>query len=120
MATPKVERKIHNIDAAGQAVGRLATQIAMLLRGKHKPEFQPHLDLGDIVEVKNIDQLSFTGKKVDQKLYYRHSQHPGGLKVTQMKDLKKNNPADILKRAVREMLPPIKKRPDLMRRLIIR
>ncbi|NTW22148.1 50S ribosomal protein L13 [Candidatus Falkowbacteria bacterium] len=120
MATPKVERKIHNIDATGKAVGRLATQIALLLRGKHKPEFQPHLDLGDIVEVKNIDQLSFTGKKVEQKLYYRHSQHPGGLKVTQMKNLKKDNPADILKRAVREMLPPIKKRPDLMRRLIIR
>lgn len=120
MATPKVERKLHKIDAAGQTVGRLSTRIATILRGKHKPEFQPHLDLGDIVEVTNIADLRFTGKKVEQKKYYRHSQHPGGLKITQLKSLKKDQPAEILKRAVREMLPPIKNRPTLLKRLIIR
>ena len=63
-----MERKIHKIDASGQAVGRIATQIATILRGKHKPEFQPHMDLGDIVEVINVDQLKFSGKKLEQNI----------------------------------------------------
>lgn len=114
------ERKIHHLDADGKSIGRMATQIALLLRGKNKPEYQPHLDRGDIVEIKNITQAAYTGKKVEQKKYFRHSQHPGGLKTTLLKDLSKNDPADVLRRAVREMLPPTKLRPDMMRRLIIR
>lgn len=116
----KLERKIHHLDASGQAVGRLASQIAILLRGKNKPEYVPHLDQGDIVDVKNITELVFSGKKVEQKKYFRHSQQPGGLKTTMLKDLVKDNPAEVLQRAVREMLPPTKLRPGMLRRLIIR
>ncbi|MEI7498495.1 MAG: 50S ribosomal protein L13 [Candidatus Falkowbacteria bacterium] len=119
MATPIV-RKLHQIDATDQAVGRLATRIATLLRGKHKTTFQPHIDEGDIVEIKNIAFLKFTGKKLEQKVYHHHSGHPGGLKTTFMKDIQKKDPANILYRAVREMLPPIKARTDLLKRLIIR
>jgi large subunit ribosomal protein L13 len=116
----KLERKIHYFDATDKSIGRMATQIATLLRGKHKPSFQPHLDEGDIVEVKNIAFANFGAKKPDQKKYYRHSQHPGGLKITQLKDLIKSDPGDVLKRAVREMLPATRLRPNMMRRLIIR
>ena len=115
----KVERKLHKIDAANQSVGRLASQIAIILRGKNKPEFQPHLDLGDIVQVSNADKLKFTGKKLEQKKYFRYSGYPGGLKETKMGDLAKNNPAEILRRAVREMLPGNKLRNGMMKRLII-
>ena len=75
-----MERQKHTIDATDRPLGRLATEIATLLRGKHKPEFQPHLDQGDIVEVTNVDKIKFTGKKMEQKKYYRHSGHPGNLK----------------------------------------
>ncbi len=116
----KIERKIHKIDVEGQAVGRVATQIALLLRGKNKPEFEPHIDAGDIVEVVNVDKFKFTGKKIEQKKYYKYSGYPGGLKETKLKDLNEKNPADILRRAVREMLPPVKFRNDMLKRLIIR
>ncbi len=113
----KVERKLHKIDANGQVVGRLATQIATILRGKNKPEFQPHLDMGDIVEVANIDKLKMTEKKLEQKKYFSYSGYPGGLKEKKMKELE---PAEILIRAVREMLPPTKLRKGMMKRLIIK
>jgi len=116
----KAERKLHKIDATDKAVGRLATKIAMLLRGKNKPEYKPNVDLGDIVEVSNIARLKFTGKKLEQKKYYRYSGYQGGLKKTKMDKLYKENPAEILRRAVREMLPPTKLRPGMMKRLIIR
>lgn len=116
----KIERKLHKIDAANQSVGRIGTQIALILRGKTKPEFERHLDCGDVVEVSNIDKLKFTGKKLEQKKYYHYSGYPGGLKETKMKDLAESNPAEILRKAVREMLPPVKFRSDMMKRLIIR
>lgn len=116
----KVERKLHKIDATDQAVGRLATQIALILRGKNKPEYQPHIDMGDIVEVSNISKVKFTGKKLDQKKYYSYSGYPGGLKEKKMKDIAESNPAEILERAVREMLPPTRLRKGMMKRLIIR
>ena len=116
----KIERKLHKIDATDQTVGRSATQIATLLRGKNKPEFEPHIDGGDIVELSNVDKLKFTGKKIDQKKYFRYSGYPGGLKETKMKDLKEENPGEIVWRAVREMLPPVKFRKDMLKRLIIR
>jgi len=75
-----IERKLHKIDASGKAPGRLATQIAIILRGKNKPEFEPHIDAGDIVEISNADELKFTGKKIEQKKYHRYSGYPGGLK----------------------------------------
>lgn len=116
----KVERKLHKFDATGKAVGRLATEIALVLRGKNKPEYEPHIDMGDIAEVSNIDKLKFTGKKLEQKKYYKYSGYPGGLKEKKMSELAETNPAEILRRAVREMLPPTKLRPGMMKRLIIR
>lgn len=114
-----IERKTHTIDASGQSVGRISTKIATLLRGKHKPEYLPHLDLGDIVYVKNVDKLKFTGKKLEQKNYYRFTGYVGNLKTIKMSDLNKNNPGEIIKRAVKQMLPNNKLRNDMMKRLII-
>lgn len=116
----KIERKIHKIDAADQVVGRLATKIALILRGKNKPEFQPHLDLGDIVEVVNAKKMKFTGKKLAQKLFYHHSGYPGGLKAKKLSDIMKVDPGKVLHKAVKEMLPNIKLRPQMMKRLIIK
>jgi len=116
----KIERKLHKIDAEGKAPGRISSEIALLLRGKNKPEFEPHIDGGDVVEVYNVDKMKFTGKKKDQKEYYSYSGYQGGLKTKKMSDLIKNDPGDILKRAVREMLPPVKFRKDMLKRLIIR
>ena len=114
------ERKLHKIDATNQSVGRIATQIATFLRGKNKPEFEPHLDLGDIVEISNVEKLKFTGKKLEQKKYYHYSGYPGGLKETKMSDLAKTDIGEILRRAVREMLPGNKLRKNMMKRLIIK
>ena len=75
-----LDHKWYIIDAEGQVLGRLASQIAQILRGKHKPTFTPHLQSGDFVVVINADKIAVTGKRLDQKVYYRHSQHPGGLK----------------------------------------
>ena len=115
-----IERKLHKLDATGQAVGRLATQIVSLLRGKNKPEFQAHLDLGDIVEVANITKLKFTGKKLGQKQYHHYSGYLGGLKSKKMSEVYDKNPGDVLARAVREMLPDTKLRTGMLRRLIIK
>lgn len=115
-----IERKLYKIDATDQAVGRIATKIATILRGKHKPEYQPNIDLGDIVEVSNIKKLKFSGKKIDQKKYLSYSGYPGGLKSKKMSDIKEKEPSDILYRAVREMLPPTRLRNDMLKRLIIR
>lgn len=115
-----IERKLHQLDAAGESVGRLATKIANLLRGKNKPEYVAHLDLGDIVEVKNISQLKFTGKKLNQKQYHHFSGYLGGLKSKKMSEVYAANPGEVLKRAVREMLPPTKLRPQMLKRLIIK
>ncbi len=116
----KIERKLHQIDATDQTVGRLASKIALILRGKNKPTYEPHLDLGDIVEVKNIDKLKFTGKKLDQKTYHHYSGYQGGLKTKKMSAIYAVNPGEVLQRAVREMLPPTKLRPNMLKRLIIK
>ncbi|MDP2708467.1 MAG: 50S ribosomal protein L13 [bacterium] len=112
----KIERKLHKIDAEGKSAGRLASQIALILRGKNKPEYLPHIDGGDIVQVANIDKLKFTGKKIEQKKYYSYSGYPGGLKTKKIADL---TPARILAKAVRDMLPPTKHRVNMLKRLII-
>lgn len=112
----KVERKTHKIDAKGQAVGRLASRIALILRGKNKVDYLPYLDMGDIVHVNNINQLVYSGKKLSQKKYYSYSGYPGGLKTKKMENL----PApEILKKAVKEMLPKNSHRVNLLKRLII-
>ncbi|MCX6745465.1 MAG: 30S ribosomal protein S9 [Candidatus Parcubacteria bacterium] len=82
---PKIERKTHQIDATNKAVGRIASQIALLLQGKNKPSFTRRLDMGDFVIVSNINKLGFSGKKMEQKLYYRHSHYPGGIKKIPLK-----------------------------------
>lgn len=114
-----MKRTTHTIDAAGRPLGRLASEIALILRGKNKPEYQPHLDCGDAVVVLNAKQVKITGKKMTQKVYYRHTQHPGGLKTTLLKDLKNNNPARLLQMTVKGMLPDNKLRKDMMKRLTI-
>ncbi len=112
-----MERKTHAIDAKNRILGRLATEIAVFLRGKHKKDFVPYKDMGDIVMVKNIEKLKFTGKKMDQKKYYRHSGYLGSLKEITLKDLFKKNPPEVLKKAVYGMLPKNKLRPKQIKRL---
>ncbi|GAX89290.1 50S ribosomal protein L13 [Effusibacillus lacus] len=106
MAKPNaVERKWYIIDAEGKTVGRLATEIASILRGKHKPEFTPHVDTGDFVIVINAEKVVFTGKKLHSKIYRRHSLYPGGLKEISAADMLKNKPERVLFSAVKGMLP---------------
>jgi len=106
MAKPlEVERKWYVIDAAGKTLGRLASEAASILRGKHKPTFTPHVDTGDFVIIINAEQIHLTGKKLQNKMYYRHSQYPGGLKATSAQDMLKNKPERILELAIFGMLP---------------
>jgi large subunit ribosomal protein L13 len=101
----EVDRKWYLVDAKDKVLGRLATQIAMRLRGKHKPIFTPHADTGDFVVVINADKVTLTGKKWDKKIYYRHSGYIGGLKEITAKKLLEKKPRDILRFAVKGMLP---------------
>ncbi|MDD4901156.1 MAG: 50S ribosomal protein L13 [Patescibacteria group bacterium] len=112
----KIERKIHKLDAKGQAVGRLASQIALILRGKNKVDYTPYLDMGDIVQVDNIDKFKFSGKKIEQKKYHSYSGYPGGLKTRKMKNIK---PSQILIKAVKDMLPKNSHRVNMLKRIII-
>ena len=100
-----VERKWYVIAADGVVLGRLASQVALMLRGKHKPTFTPHVDTGDYIIVVNTDKIAMTGRKLDQKIYYHHSGYPGGLKETKYRDLLANKSEFALKKAVRGMLP---------------
>lgn len=115
-----IKREYVKFDAAGKSVGRLATQIALTLRGKHKPSYTPHIDNGDFVVVNHVDQLTFTGKKFEQKKYYSYSGYPGGLKEKGLKKLFQDNPGDVLKRAVYQMLPDNKLRDVMIKRLVIK
>lgn len=112
-----MQRNTHTIDATGKVLGRLATEIAVLLRGKNKPDFAPYKDIGDYVVVNNVEKLKFTGKKIEQKKYYHHSGYLGSLKETPMEKLFKENPSEILKRAVFGMLPKNKLRAKMIKRL---
>ncbi len=100
-----VERQWYVIDAENQVLGRLASQIAAMLRGKHKPTFTPHVDTGDYIIVVNAEKLVLTGKKLDQKMYRHHTGYPGGLKETTYRRLMATKPEFALKEAVRGMLP---------------
>ena len=114
-----IVRKLHKIDASDLAVGRLATNVATILRGKNKPEFQPHLDEGDIVEIYNISKMKFSGKKLEQRQYFHYSGFLGGMKTKKMGEVFATNPGDVLYRAVRQMLPNVRFRDDMLKRLII-
>ena len=101
----EVKKDWYLVDAENKILGRLATQIAMRLRGKHKPIFTPHADTGDFIVVINAEKVSLTGKKWDKKIYYRHSGYIGGLKEISAKKLLEKKPEDVLRFAVRGMLP---------------
>ncbi len=115
-----MQRKIHKIDATGQALGRLAVQIAVILRGKGKANFQRYLDVGDAVEVSGIRGMKFTGKKMKQKKYYKHSGYPGGLRVQTLEENFKKNPSIVLRQAVLGMLPKNRMRAEFIKHLIIK
>ena len=100
-----IERKWYVIDAEGQTLGRLATQVAMILRGKHKPTFTPHVDCGDNVIVINAGKVVLTGKKLEQKKYYRYSGYVGGLKETSARDMLATKPEKVVYEAIKGMMP---------------
>lgn len=118
--TKEIIRKNIEIDATDKAVGRLATEIAIILRGKNKPGFVPHIDSGDFVTVVNSDKLKFTGRKLVQKDYYHHTGYPGGIIRTPMKKVFDNNPAEVIRHAVIGMLPKNRLRDGMMKRLTIK
>jgi len=114
-----MERNNHTIDAANKVLGRLATEIVVLLRGKNKPDFVPYKDMGDFVLIKNIDKIRFTGKKFEKKIYYHHTGYLGGLKEVPLKKLFERSPGQVLKKAVFGMLPKNKLRAKQIKRLKI-
>ena len=106
MANPTdIERKWYVVDATGYTLGRLSSEIAKVLRGKNKPTFTPHVDTGDYVIVTNADQIKVTGKKLDQKIYYHHSEYVGGMKETDLKTMLEKKPERVIELAVKGMLP---------------
>ena len=106
MANPdKIERKWYVVDAEGCTLGRLASEVAKVLRGKNKPEFTPHVDTGDYVIVVNAEKVKVTGKKMDQKIYYNHSDYVGGMRETTLKEMMNKKPEKVIELAVKGMLP---------------
>ncbi|MFN2363296.1 MAG: 50S ribosomal protein L13 [Halarsenatibacteraceae bacterium] len=101
----EINRNWYIVDAADQTLGRLASEVAQLLRGKHKPEFTPHVDTGDYVVVINAEKINLTGNKWDQKVHYSHSNYPGGIKEVSYRELRKKDPEFIVEKAVKGMLP---------------
>jgi large subunit ribosomal protein L13 len=105
-AKPKeIEQRWYLVDAEGQTLGRLATRIADTLRGKRKPEYTPHIDTGDFVVVVNAEKIAVTGKKREDKIYYRHSGYPGGLRQRTLEEELERRPTEVLRKAVKGMLP---------------
>ena len=119
MPDSTIKRRAHTIDATEKPLGRLSVQIANLLRGKLKPDFVPYRDAGDFVIIKNIRKIKFTGKKFEQKKYFRHSGFMGGATETPLKKLFKERPNEVLKKAVWGMLPKNKLRKEMIKRLKI-
>ena len=106
MASPAtIERKWYVVDATGYTLGRLASEVAKVLRGKNKPIFTPHMDCGDYVIVVNAEKIKVTGKKLDQKIYYRHSDYVGGMKETTLREMMAKKPEKVVELAVKGMLP---------------
>ena len=115
----EITREKHQLDATDKIGGRLASEIAVLLQGKNKASYEPHIDGGDIVEVTNVKDMKFTGKKLDKKVYYRHTGYPGGIRTKKLGDMMENEPQNVLKRMVYEMLPKNRLRPNMIKRLKI-
>ena len=106
MANPaKVERKWYVVDATGYTLGRLASEVAKVLRGKNKPIFTPHIDTGDYVIIVNAEKIKVTGKQLDQKIYYHHSDYVGGMKETTLREMLAKKPEKVVELAVKGMLP---------------
>jgi large subunit ribosomal protein L13 len=113
----EVQRDWYLVDATGKTLGRLASEIAKLLMGKHKPTYTPHVDGGDFVVVVNAEKIHVTGKKLDRKIYYKHTLYPGGLKETPLRKMLQEKPEEVIRLAVRGMLPKNKLRDRRMKRL---
>ena len=106
MASPStIKRKWYVVDATGHTLGRLASEVASILRGKNKPTYTPHIDTGDYVIVVNAEKIKVTGKKLDQKIYYHHSEYVGGMKETTLKEMMNKKPEFVITHAVKGMLP---------------
>jgi large subunit ribosomal protein L13 len=116
---PKITREVIMIDASGKIVGRLASEIAMYLVGKHKPTYVPHIDSGATVKVTNADKLVYSGKKMEQKVLFRSSNRPSGIKRLPVAKLQVEKPGEVLRHAVKYMLPKNRTQDDRMKRLII-
>ena len=118
MANPdKIERKWYVVDAEGATLGRLASEIAKVLRGKNKPEYTPHIDTGDYVIVVNAEKVKVTGKKLQQKIYYNHSDYVGGMKETTLAELLANKPEKGIERAVKGLRPKGPMGRDMIKKL---
>ncbi len=115
-----ITRTTHTIDATDKAPGRIASEIATLLQGKNRPDYKPHIDSGDMVVVENVGKMKITGNKLEGKIYYRHSGHPGGLKQEQMKKVWEKDPGEVLRRAVLRMLPKNRLQTERMKRMNIK
>ena len=114
-----IKRLIHKIDATDQSMGRLASKVATLLRGKQKPEFKKHIDSGDFVIIENIKKMKFTGNKFEDSVRYRHSQYPGGLKALPLKRLWEKDAGKVFAKTVEGMLPKNKLRREWLKRLSV-
>jgi len=112
-----IHRDWHVIDATGQTLGRLSTQIATLIRGKHKPSFSPHMDNGDFVVVINAGKIRVTGHKMEQKFYYSHSGYPGGLRSVQLDEMLRTHPTRVIEHSVRGMIPDNKLGDQIIKKL---
>jgi len=113
----QINRSWIEIDASSNSMGRIATQIANILRGKHKRDFTPHMDLGDFVVAINVDKMKFTGRKVEQKEYHHYTGYPGGLRTKSLKELLEKKPDEVLRKAVFNMIDDMKLRKKMMSRL---
>lgn len=119
MATVKVQREVRELDATGQSIGRLASEIATILQGKDKPQYAPHTDIGDKVVVRNAAKVKITGNKLENKVYHRYSGYPGGLKSKQLKTVMAKDPSEAMRRAVKNMLPKNRLQKERMKRLTV-
>lgn len=115
-----IERKIHTIDASGKVLGRLSTEVAILLRGKNKPGFNYREDLGDKVVITNAEKIVVTGRKAEQKMYHRHSSYPGGLRSENFAKVRQTHPERIIELSVKRMLPNNRLRDSWMKRLEVK
>jgi large subunit ribosomal protein L13 len=119
VSAKSIQRNWHLIDAKTQTLGRLAVGVANILMGKNKVNYVPYLDMGDYVVVTNVSQIKVSGRKAEQKKYYSHSGYPGGLRTQTFAELSKTNPEEIIKHAIKGMLPNNKLRPKMLKKLFI-